>query len=265
MIKSTNRLLASLPDADYQRIAPHLSVSRLTFRRTLVKEAEPVTHVYFPNSATCCLIKKMRNGQTVEIATVGNEGVIGAHAFFGQRDSIVECVVRAPGEAGVLSVDVFMSEMGRHSSLFNAVIRYNQALTNQIVQTTACYGLHSATERCCRWLLFAHDRGDGEALHLTHDFVAAMLAIRRPTVSIVFATLQNAGAIRYTRGRIVVLDRMALERASCECYHAINTTLSRLLLDSRSHAIDPHSSPVLPRVMREDGHAHLDSEPLPFV
>lgn len=265
MIKSTNRLLASLPDADYQRIAPHLSVSRLTFRRTLVKEAEPVTHVYFPNSATCCLIKKMRNGQTVEIATVGNEGVIGAHAFFGQRDSIVECVVRAPGEAGVLSVDVFMSEMGRHSSLFNAVIRYNQALTNQIVQTTACYGLHSATERCCRWLLFAHDRGDGEALHLTHDFVAAMLAIRRPTVSIVFATLQNAGAIRYTRGRIVVLDRMALERASCECYHAINTTLSRLLLDFRSHAIDPHSSPVLPRVMREDGHAHLDSEPLPFV
>lgn len=226
---SSNRLLASLDDVDYQRIHPHLRTLRLPFRTVLVKEEQSVSDVLFPTSATCSAIKTMRNGQTTEVATIGNEGALGIHVCLGQMESTVDWVVRVPGEASALDGEVFLSEMDRRSSFFDVVLKYHQTFTNHTVQAAACHALHSVEQRCCRWLLSAHDRTDGDGFQLTHDFVAAMLGVRRPTVSLIFASLQNAGMIRYSRGRISIDNRMALERASCECYHAINPTVSRML------------------------------------
>lgn len=227
LTQSSNRLLASLRDVDYERIYPHLRTVRLPFRTVVLKDGHPVSDVLFPTSATCSMIKTMRNGETTEIATIGNEGAVGVRPCVGPIESTVDCVVRVPGEASALSADVFQSEMERRSTFFDLILGCDQGFTNQIMQAAACHALHSAEQRCCRWLLTAHDRTRADGFPLTHDFVAAMLGVRRPTVSIIFASLQNAGMIRYSRGRISIHDRLALERASCECYRAINTALSR--------------------------------------
>ena len=226
---NANKLLESLPDGDYQRLAPHLKTVQLSFKRVLLKETQHLSHVFFPDSATCCLIKTMRNGQTAEVATVGNEGALGVHVVYGQMDSVVQCVIRSSGEARALSVDAFTSEMERRAALYNLVIRYNQALTNQIMQISACNGLHTAKARCCRWLLTAHDRAGRDEFAFTHAFLAAMLGLRRPTVSLVVASLQSAGLIRYSRGCLMVIDRPELERVSCECHETVTNSFNRLL------------------------------------
>ncbi len=232
-IHTGNKLLESLPDVEYQRLAPYLKTVPLTFRKVILKENHPISHVLFPDSATCCLIKTLRNGDIAEMAAVGNEGAIGVHVFFGQMESNVGCLVRSAGEARAISVDAFRSEMERRSALYNVVIRYNQALTNQLMQGIACNGLHSAKQRCCRWLLEAQDRNGRDEFPFTHAFLAAMLGLRRPTVSLVVGSLQDAGTIECSRSRVRVLNRPALQIASCECYETMRHTFGRLLPEVR--------------------------------
>ena len=165
------------------------------------------------------LVKTLNDGQVAEVATVGAEGAVGAGVFFGQRVADCDVIVQLTGpSAQMMSAEVFNDEMGKHGAFFNRVVRYNQALMSQIMQTTVCNGVHSADQRCCRWLLMTHDRAGANEFPLTQEFLATMLGVRRPTVTIVAHQLQQAGLIQYRRGFVSILDRAKLEAASCECY-----------------------------------------------
>jgi CRP-like cAMP-binding protein len=225
-----NKLLASLPAEDFERLEPHLRIVPMKMRQRFHRQDEPIQDVYFPGGGACSLVKTLQDGQAAEVATIGGEGAIGASVFFGERIAECDVLVQVPGPAAyALSADIFNKEMDRRGAFFNRVIRYNQALMSQIMQTTVCNGLHSAEQRCCRWLLMTHDRAGKDEFSLTHEFLAAMLGVRRPTVTLVAASLQEAGLIRYRRGSVTIVDRARLEAASCECYQTVQSTWRRLL------------------------------------
>ncbi len=228
--RPVNKLLATLLPDDYQRIWPQLTIVPLTFKQILYKQGEVIQHVFFPSGGACSLTRVMRNGQIAEIATIGNEGVIGASVFFGDDQSFSETIVQvADGDGYRMPVDAFVTEMARRGAFYNRVIRYTQALMSQVMQTTVCNGLHSVEQRCCRWLLMTYDRVGTSDLRLTHEFLSIMLGVRRPTVTLVMGDLQKAGLVENRRGMIHVVDRPGLEKTSCECYEAVKVNFARLL------------------------------------
>jgi CRP-like cAMP-binding protein len=228
--RSTNQLLASLPAADYERVSRHLKSQRLRAREILQKQEEPIHDVYFFTAGACSLVKVMRDGQTAEVASIGREGAVGAWAFFGEDRTLGDTIVHGcDAHVDALSVDAFREEMERREAFYNLIIRYSQALTAQLMQTTVCNGLHSAEQRCCRWLLTTQDRLGSEEFGLTHEFVASMLGVRRPTVTLVFGELLRLGTIEYRRAYVTIKDRKALEQNACECYEHIRGSYRRLL------------------------------------
>ena len=230
---STNRLLSTLPPEDRQRIVSQLTTIPLKFKQVLLKQDGPILDVYFPGGGACSLTKSMEDGATAEVGTIGNEGMIGSSVFFGDVQSHTEAIVQVEGDKGYkMPVAAFLGEMERRGAFYNRVIRYHQALAIQIQQTTACNALHPAEQRCCRWLLMTRDRVATDELKLTHEFLAIMLGVRRPTVTLIVGSLEKAGLITNGhRGAIVITDRKKLEAASCECYATVKANFARLLPD----------------------------------
>jgi CRP-like cAMP-binding protein len=227
-----NRLLASLPVEEYQRIVPRMRSVPLTPRQVVQKQDERIHDVYFPNGGAVSLVKTLHDGQVAEVATVGAEGAVGTSVFFGQEFADCDVIVQLSGPGALaMSADAFTAEMDNRGAFFNHVVRYNQALMSQIMQTTVCNGLHSAEQRCCRWLLMTSDRAASDEFKITHELLATMLGVRRPTVTLVAASLQKAGLIDYRRGTVKIVDREKLEAASCECYRTVKEQMRRLLPD----------------------------------
>ena len=227
---SGNKLLAALPAEDFARLAPLFVTVPSRPKHTLHKQGETLTHVYFPTGGTVSLVKNLSDGHAAEIATIGNEGMVGTHVFFGEVQSPGDVVVQvAYGDIYALPIDAFNAEMSRRGAFYNVAIRYCAALTNQIMQTSVCNSLHTAEQRACRWLLMTHERVGMDEFPLTHDLLAEMLGVRRPTVTLVVGGLQRAGLIGFRRGHVTILDRDGLEAASCECYATVNASFSRLL------------------------------------
>jgi CRP-like cAMP-binding protein len=171
----------------------------------------------------------MRDGLAVEVGTIGNEGMVGTPVLLGADLSPTRAFAQVPGEALRMRTVLFKEEMQNGGPLPDLVRRYTQAMVNQISQSVACNHLHSVGQRMCRWLLMTHDWVGADEFPLTHEFLAQMLGVRRPSVSVVAGILQKAGLIRYHRGRITVLDRKGLEAASCECYEVVRKESDRLL------------------------------------
>lgn len=229
-VRSENRLLKSLPPDEYARIAPHLHTVTMIAKQVFHKQGQPIREVYFPGGGACSLVKVMQDGNVAEIATIGNEGMLGAGVFFGDNLSAGEAIVQvSDGEAHTMPVELFLLEMARHGAFYDRIVRYLQAFTTQIMQTTVCNGLHSAEQRCCRWLLMTHDRVRQSEFGLTHEFLAVMLGVRRPTVTLIASKLQEAGLISYRRGHITIVDRPGLEKMTCECYETVKANFARLL------------------------------------
>ena len=227
---SQNQLLASLPVDDYQRVSSDLTWRTLKVRQVLHKHGEPLTEVYFPGRSVCSITNMMQDGALVEVATVGREGLVGISAVFGAPVATGEAFVQVAAEpAAVMSIDTFRREMEREGAFFDRVTRYSQAFVSMLMQSVACNGLHSAEQRCCRWLLMTHDRIAQDEFPLTHEFLAIMLGVRRPTVTLVMAELTRAGIISHVRGHIRIVDRQGLEAASCECYRNTRGVFDRLL------------------------------------
>jgi len=174
------------------------------------------------------LVIRMRDGGTVEVGTIGNEGFVGAPVFLGADKSPTTAFCQVPGDA-LRMADDFRKEVRRGGPFHDLVRRSTQAMVNQISQTVACNHLHSVQERMCRWLLMTHDRAGGDEFFLTQEFLAQMLGVRRPSVTVVAGILQHAGLIRYRRGRMAVLDRKGLEEGACECYGVVRREFDRLL------------------------------------
>jgi CRP-like cAMP-binding protein len=233
---SANKLLAALPPGDYLRILPSLRNIPIKFKQVLQKQGEKVSNVYFPSSCVCSIVNVMKDGRMVEVATVGNEGMIGITAFLGGDLPPGETFVQVPvpdGASQVMSVAAFREEVDRHGPFQDVMNRYAQALTAMIMQSTACNGLHSVEERCARWLLMTHDRVGFDEFQLTQEFLAIMLGVRRPSVTIVMGALHKAGVIEYGKRMTRVVNREGLEAMSCECYSVVKGHFDRLLPQRR--------------------------------
>ncbi len=196
---------------------------------TLQAHGTRITDVYFPNGGVFSVTNQMQDGALVEVATVGNEGMLGIGVFLGDRSAVGRTFQQVPdGSLPVLAAARSVKETAAPGPFRDVVGLYAQANLLQIMQCTACNALHDVTKRCCRWLLQTHDRVEGDEFYLKQEFLSVMLGVRRPTVTVVLKELQRQGLITSRYGRIRVLKRIRLEAASCECYEAIRANFERL-------------------------------------
>lgn len=189
----------------------------------------PIEFVYFPLEGVCSLLSLTSEGELIEVATVGNEGIIGLPVFLGAKQIPGIGMCQIPGNSLRMRAEDFQTQVTQGTTLYNLLHRYTQALFNLISQSALCNRVHSIEQRCCRWLLLTHDRVEVDEFPLTHEFLSQMLGVRRAGVSEVAAKLQNAGFISYRYGKITVLDRAGLEATSCECYALIKAESDRLI------------------------------------
>jgi CRP-like cAMP-binding protein len=224
-----NRLLDSLPAGDYDRLRPDLETVPVGVKEVLCEADEPIPHVYFPTGAVISLVAPMADEATVELATVGREGVVGLPVFLGADTMPSRAYGQVPGDALRMEAGAFRGEVQRNGPLVRVLNRYTQALFHQAALTLACNGVHPAEQRCARSLLQTHDRVGADQFLLPQEFLAQMLGVRRARVSAAAGLLREAGLIRYARGRMTILDRKGLESASCGCYRVIKREFDRLL------------------------------------
>lgn len=224
-----NRLFSALPADVSERLRPHIEVIDLALRQSLYTAHEPITHVYFPRTAVCSLVLALDGDTLIEIATVGNEGMVGLPLFLGANSIPAEAFCQVAGQVVRLPADVLRQEASTGGALHDLLQRYTQAHINQIAQSAACSRVHSIDKRCARWLLITHDQVGTDQFHLTQQFLAMMLGVRRAGVNAAASILQRAGYIRYGRGTITVTDRAGLESAACVCYRIVRDEFDRLL------------------------------------
>jgi CRP-like cAMP-binding protein len=216
---SGNLLLARLPPAELSSVLARCQPVSLTKRFTMMERDQPIKHVYFPEGGVSSLTTSMKDGSTVEVLTVGREGMVGVELFMGNANATVDGFVQvAGGIAQRLPAQDFHREMDRRGSLFRVVSIYAQTVLKQIVQTAACNRLHDSRGRCARWLLLTHDRVESDGFILSHEFLSFMLGVQRSTVTVIAGGLQKAGLIHYVHGRVTIVDRAGLEAVACECY-----------------------------------------------
>jgi len=227
-----NQLLSALPKEEYERLLPNLEPVSLSLKQIIYAPNEPIQYVYFPINGIVSLINVTQDGETVESGTVGNEGIVGIPLLLGSDKMVGQAIVQVVGDALRMKANVFKREVTPGTQLHNLLLRYTLALMNLISQSVACNSLHPVEKRCCRWLLLCQDRVKSDQFLLTQEFLAQMLGVRRATVSGVAATLQQAGLIRYSRGKITICDRPGLEATSCNCYRIVKDEFDRLLKES---------------------------------
>jgi CRP-like cAMP-binding protein len=215
-----NSVLRSLPAAELSALLENLEPRRLRLGQMLAEPGEDLEEITFPASAVISLVAESEDGMSVEVATIGNEGLVGAERFVDVAFSTHRGVCQVEGQALVGRVQDVV-DYSSDSSLARAARRYLYTVLAQAGQGVLCNRLHPLEQRAARWLLMVRDRVDGPRFRLTHDFFATMLGTHRPSVSVAAGMLQQAGLIRYTRGIIEILDRDALVAASCPCYEVV--------------------------------------------
>jgi CRP-like cAMP-binding protein len=224
-----NQLLAALPEPELQRWQPHLEYVDLRLGEVLYEAGSILSHVYFPTTAIVSLLYVMQNGESAEIAVVGNDGVVGISLFMGGDSTSSRALIQSAGGAYRLGAQLMKEEFDRGGPVLHLLLRYTQALITQMVQTAACNRHHSLDQQLCRWLLLSLDRLQGTDMMMTQDLIANMLGVPRDGATEGALKLQTAGLINYTQGRIRVLDRGGLEKRTCECYAVVKKEYDRLL------------------------------------
>jgi CRP-like cAMP-binding protein len=218
-----------LPEAERARLVARCSRVPGALEQTLSRAGERTRHVYFPLSGMISMIMGTRAGPAIEVATVGNEGLLGTEIAMGSDRNHWQALVQVKGETLRMSVRDFREELRRSSALRDLSRRYTQALMIQVSQSVVCNGQHSVEQRLSRWLLMAQDRAGVEVMRITQEFIAYMLGVHRSTVALAVGILHQAGLVRHSRGKITVLDRAGLEKASCDCYGVADRALRALL------------------------------------
>jgi CRP-like cAMP-binding protein len=238
-----NRLIASLSEAEWLRWQPHLEGVELSLGTVIYESGGPLSHVYFPTTAIVSLLYVTEQGASAEIAVVGSEGLVGISLFMGGESTPSRAVVQSAGRAYRMKAQMIKDEFVQ-GPILHLLLRYTQALITQMAQTAVCNRHHSLDQQLCRWLLMSLDRLSGNEILMTQQLIANMLGVRREGVTEVAHKLQQAGLIRYTRGRITVLDRPGLEQRVCECYEVVQREYQRLLspsgLSTSAHRFDGH-------------------------
>src|SRR4051794_25356457 len=229
-----NQLLASLPHGDYVALQPDLESVHIAHKQHLSRPDEAITHVYFPRGAVISILAPMEDGQNVEGATVGTEGLAGLPIFLGDGSAQDEVVCQVAGPGARMTAEHFRvaSQPGR--ALHDILHRYTLALMGQLIRTAGCNRAHPVEERCARWLLMTSDRVGSNEFPLTQEFLAAMLGVRRPSVTVAAGLLQQAGLIQYRRGIVTIKDRERLEQSACEDYRLTRQIYERLYRNGTS-------------------------------
>lgn len=233
-----NHLLAALPEEVQQRLFPHLELFPLSLGTVLDEPGIPADHVYFPTDSLVSQLYVTRDGASAEISVVGNEGLIGIDLLMGGGSTPTLSVVQSAGSSFRLDGRHLRDEFNRHEELLQLMLRYTQALITQMAQTAVCNRHHTVAQQLSRWLLLSLDRLSGTQLKMTQEQIANALGVRRQSVTEAAGNLQKQRAIKYSRGRITVLDRRLLENLSCECYQVMKRETDRLL-----PAVAPLASP----------------------
>lgn len=219
----------ALPRAERERLFPHMKLVEMPFGMALYESGVILRHIYFPVDSIVSLLYVLNNGASAEIAVVGNEGAVGVSLFMGGETTPSRAVVQSGGSAYRLSRARLKEEFNRHGQLLHVLLRYTQSLITQMAQTAVCNRHHALDQQLCRWLLLSLDRLDSNELRVTQELIANMIGVRREGVTEAAGRLQKLGVIRYSRGKITVLDRPRLEELSCECYAVVKAESDRLL------------------------------------
>lgn len=220
-VLAQNRLLATLPRDEYARLLPLLSWVRLAQGDTLYEASGSVRYAYFPVGGMVSLLSITEDGQTVEVAMVGNEGMVGVPILLRVDESPYKVMVQIPATALRIKAEALRREWDQGGQLQFLLLRYTHTLLTQISQSAACNRFHTVEQRLCRWLLIGRDRVKSDTLELTQEIISHMLGSPRTSITAIAGTLQTAGLIRYRRGKITITDLAGLEAASCECYRII--------------------------------------------
>lgn len=224
-----NQLLAALPEKTLQHWAPHLEWADFPLGHVIYESGALLSHVFFPTTAIVSLLYVLENGASAEIAVVGHEGVVGVSLFMGGGTTPSRAVVQSAGGGFRLKAKSMYDEFNIVGPVMHLLLRYTQALITQMAQTAVCNRHHALEKQLCRWLLMSLDRLAGNEVVMTQELISNMLGVRREGVTECALKLQEAGLIKYSRGRISVLDRAGLEARSCECYAVVKIEYDRLL------------------------------------
>ncbi|MEO7103764.1 MAG: Crp/Fnr family transcriptional regulator [Gemmatimonadaceae bacterium] len=223
-----NLLIRALPPDTARRLAEQLVILDTPSRTEIFQPGDTVSRVYFPLDSVISMMAPVGGGWG-EVATVGQEGMIGLPMLFGTEMANMRCFVQIGGRTAAAPADKFVELLKIDDTLRSVLLRYAHAMFTQVGQSVVCNQRHSLCQRCARWLLMTHDRVPGDQFHLTHEYLAVMLGVRRAGVTVAAGNLQKAGLIRYKRGEIVIIDRAGLEAESCECYRLVADVYDRLI------------------------------------
>jgi CRP-like cAMP-binding protein len=232
-VKIQNKILLGLPATERRTIASKLVHIQLPARSILTQMKEPIKFAYFLNSGVASIITVMSDGKSVEVGLTGKEGFVGLPPIVDFATSPTRGVIQIAGSGHRISTRDFKNILRTCPKLEKSLQRYAQELAIQSAQIAACNRLHAVNERLARWLLMSQDRIGERSFNLTQEFVSHMLGTRRASVTIAAGALQKAGLITYKRGEVTIVNRPGLERASCECYLAINQQIKNWHKDSR--------------------------------
>lgn len=225
----SNKLLASLPHHEYQRLAPHIRPVHLPFGEVLYEVGDTVHRVYFLISGLLSLVLTDKEGKDVEVGLAGHEGVAGLNAIWTGEPSGFRTFMQGEGSALAIPIEVVREEFKRGGALQTALLRYSEAMLMQTSQSALCNVRHTIEERMCRWMLTVADRRGTDQFDITQEFMATMLGTRRSGVTVIAGSLKAAGLLDYTRGSITLKDREGLEKISCECYGVVRDHFKRLV------------------------------------
>ncbi|OHX11220.1 Crp/Fnr family transcriptional regulator [Chromobacterium sphagni] len=227
-----NSILAALPSAEWNRIAPHLDLVEMPAGEALYEAAPESSCIYFPCTAIVSLLHIIKNGNTAEIAVVGNEGIVGISFSMGGETIPGRAVVQRAGYGFKLTSSALKAELNHSGQFMLLLLRYTRALITQMAQTTTCNIDHSLEQRLCRWILTSLDRQQGNELELSEDLISDILGANRQEVINAVMSLQRNGLIRYLGGHLTILKRNSLGERACGCYSAIKTEYEQLLPSS---------------------------------
>jgi CRP-like cAMP-binding protein len=227
----SNHLLSALPVAEFKRIEKDLELISMPLGDVLYESGCKLHYVYFPITSIVSMLYVLEDGSSAEIAIVGNDGILGIALFMGGETTPSRAVVQSAGWGYRLKAQLLKIEFKRGGPVMKLLLLYTQALITQMTQTAVCNRHHSIEQQLCRRLLLSLDRLPSDSLTMTQDLIATMLGVRREGVTEAAGNLQRQGFIRYSRGKIVVLDRPGLEKRVCECYAVVKLEFDRLLSD----------------------------------
>ena len=223
-----NNILAALPGAELDKFASKLRPVKLELGAIVYSPDDKIEHVYFPTSGVVSLLAAFEDGSTVEAGIIGSEGIVGTPVVLGADFTPHQALVQADGDALKMTASDLRVALQNDGLLLAVLLRFTNSLFTQVAQTAACNRAHTLEQRLARWLLLTHDRVKQSEFTLTQEFLSRMLGVRRAGVSVAANTLREIHAIDYRRGKVVVLDRQGLERASCECYQVVKDEYDRL-------------------------------------